>query len=125
MRALLVALLLAGCSSTKECQDADLQGMWEGTPVQGNVMTLDLVFAAGGVLSKYLDGALYKGHYSWDPDSSKLTIIDDDACLGSGQAVYTFAIDPDSMCRDAILHVVTDPCPGRMTSLNGIHVAKF
>jgi len=127
MRALAVALLLTGCGSggAPQCQDADLQGTWQGTPVQGNFARISMVFASGGAYTVYLNETAFHGHYSFDPSTSQLTILDDDSCLGAGAAIYSFDIDPSSTCRDAILHVVHDPCPGRMTSLNGMHVAKL
>lgn len=50
---------------------------------------------------------------------------DDGSCQGAAAATYAFDIEPSSTCRDAIIHYVSDPCAGRVTTLNGMHVSKF
>jgi hypothetical protein len=70
----------------------------------------------------FLNEAGFTG--TWSIDGDRLS-VQDLSCNSSGAGTYRVEFVPDVLCQEAILHVVADPCNGRQTTLNGMHIVRM
>jgi hypothetical protein len=127
MRALLLAAaLLGGCGGGGDpaCGRADLVGGWRGYPVQGNFVDQRVLqlFMDDGSYEIFLNEAGFTG--TWSLDGDQLS-VEDLSCNSAGAGTYRVEFYQNVMCQEAILHVVSDGCAGRNTTLNGMHIVRM
>jgi hypothetical protein len=120
----LAALVAVGCNGGERMECSDLAGTWLTYPVMGNFqgMRVSQTFHSDGTYEVDLnEAAFYGGH--WDFSDGTLTISDDRSCpTGTGPGIYR--LDFFDMCRSAVFAIVSDPCEGRKTNLNGAHILR-
>jgi hypothetical protein len=128
MRAWVLAAILAGCGGGGDpaCGRADLVGGWRGYPVLGNYVDQRVlqVFMDDGSYEIFLNEAGFTGTWSFQGDGDQLT-VEDLSCNASGPGTYRVEFYENVMCQEAILHIVSDGCTGRNTTLNGMHIVRM
>lgn len=110
---------LAGCGGA--ATQCSVTGKWMASPVMGTIASEKVaqVFNADGSYEVDIDDAAWYGR--WSQSGDRLTISDDGSCpAGTGDGVYHLRWDPD--CKGAIYELVSDPCLGRSTTLNGMRI---